>query len=202
MKLSCHFCTGFEQAYIDIARGGTGALPPLPPARYWHACYRTEEGFGRADEWFEGYRIGASWAEAEGMKQFNHIPVSPPLPPPPGPRGACGAALPGSVPGYGPGYLNQQVGANHGGTPVIGAPEYVGPGAKVYAPVPPQIPTYAEPQFPSGQEQIPQFPGPFPGAQYPGPQYPGAQYPGPQYPPPQYPAPQSMPQNSATQPPY
>lgn len=146
---SCHFVCGFEQAYIDIADGGTGALPPLPPARYWHTCYRTEAGYARADEWFEGYRVGASLAESEGMKQYNHIAVSPPLPDAGPQGGACGVGIPGGtgMPGQGfmppgsmnAGYQNPNVGSNHGGTPVIGAPVYVGPGAKQY---PGPMPSY------------------------------------------------------------
>ncbi len=75
-KPSCHFCEGFECAYIDMAQGGSGATPAIPPRRYWNCEYRSGEGYARADEWFEGYRIGAGMAEADGLKRFNSIHTS------------------------------------------------------------------------------------------------------------------------------
>lgn len=71
---SCHFREGFEQAYVDIAEGGNGTTPAVPPQRYWSRKYRTAAGHARAEEWFEGYRAGV--AMAEGNSQYNRIPLS------------------------------------------------------------------------------------------------------------------------------
>lgn len=73
---SCHFREGFTQAYVDMAEGGNGTVPAVPPERYWKSRYRTASGYARAEEWFGGYRTGASMAEAEGLSQFNSIPTS------------------------------------------------------------------------------------------------------------------------------
>lgn len=73
--LSCDFKEGFEQAYVDIAEGGTGVTPAVPPARYWSFRYRTPYGHARAQEWFNGYEMGANLANADGLK-FNSIATS------------------------------------------------------------------------------------------------------------------------------
>lgn len=73
---SCDFREGYTQAYVDIAEGGTGVVPAVPPERYWKSKNRSAEGYARAEEWFAGYRTGASAAEAEGLSQYNTIPTS------------------------------------------------------------------------------------------------------------------------------
>lgn len=73
---SCHFREGFTQAYVDMAEGGNGTVPPIPPERYWKSKFRSAPGYARAEEWFAGYRTGAGMAEAEGLSQFNTVPTS------------------------------------------------------------------------------------------------------------------------------
>ncbi len=70
------FKDGFRQAYLDIANGGAGETPPIPPEKYWKAHYRTLRGHERAQQWFEGYRLGAQQARADGISDFNTIPTS------------------------------------------------------------------------------------------------------------------------------
>lgn len=70
------FSTGFVQAYVDVAEGGSGNTPAVPPERYWKRCNRTASGHGRAEEWFAGYRAGAQLAEAECNREFNQVPLS------------------------------------------------------------------------------------------------------------------------------
>ena len=70
------FRCGFEQAYVDIAQGGNGVTPAIPPPRYWTAGYRTEYGHAQAQDWFQGYSEGAAMAQAEGFAAYNQIPVS------------------------------------------------------------------------------------------------------------------------------
>lgn len=74
-SFSCHFEEGFEQAYVDIAEGGSGVTPAIPPERYWGFRYRTPQGHTRAQEWFSGYELGANLAEHDGLK-YNTIPTS------------------------------------------------------------------------------------------------------------------------------
>ena len=56
------FRQGFQQAFMDIANGGSGAVPAVPPPRYWSAPYRTLWGHEKADEWFDGYDAGGDAA--------------------------------------------------------------------------------------------------------------------------------------------
>jgi len=92
---SIDYHNGFEQAYVDIAQGATGTLPPVPPKHYWKACMRTPGGHQAAQHWYAGYAAGAQSAGARsypldvptsgsyydgGMKRypdFDGGPVSP-----------------------------------------------------------------------------------------------------------------------------
>jgi hypothetical protein len=76
-SFSVDFRDGFKQAYCDLACGGNGVTPAIPPPRYWNARYRTASGHARAQQWFEGYAAGTIQAESEGVKTFNTIPLSP-----------------------------------------------------------------------------------------------------------------------------
>ena len=65
---------GYRTAFVDVALGGTGIAPPVPPERYWGTCYRTAEGHARAQAWFSGYERGAARALASCRSQFNIVP--------------------------------------------------------------------------------------------------------------------------------
>lgn len=56
------FAHGFEQAYVDVALGGSGDVPAYPPQQYWELWQRTPQGHARAQHWFEGYAAGAEQA--------------------------------------------------------------------------------------------------------------------------------------------
>lgn len=70
------FRYGFQQAFIDIANGGNGALPAIPPSRYWSAPYRTCWGHNKAREWFEGYEAGAGSAKCGALCSTGSVPTS------------------------------------------------------------------------------------------------------------------------------
>lgn len=80
-NLSCHckekpskpFRKGYRQAYIDVALGDSGEVPPVPPKEYWAANYRTPEGYMEIQEWFTGYKLGAEHALADGRFEYNKI---------------------------------------------------------------------------------------------------------------------------------
>lgn len=73
--LSCDFRLGYEQAYVDVALGACGEIPPLPPANYWNVCARTPEGHARAQQWFAGYAAGVPPAKAV-YDPFNRVATS------------------------------------------------------------------------------------------------------------------------------
>lgn len=58
--VNCDYRHGFTQAYVDLALGGTGTPPPVPPERYWSVCFRTQCGQDRAADWYAGYRDGVA----------------------------------------------------------------------------------------------------------------------------------------------
>ncbi|QDT57196.1 hypothetical protein Pan44_52630 [Caulifigura coniformis] len=61
---SSDYAYGFEQAFVDVAQGGWGVTPAVPPRRYWGLCYRTESGKQQACDWLAGYTAGAERALA------------------------------------------------------------------------------------------------------------------------------------------
>ncbi len=63
-SFSDDYVFGFEQAFVDIAQGGWGLTPAVPPRRYWGLCHRTGYGKSEACEWFDGYSAGAERARA------------------------------------------------------------------------------------------------------------------------------------------
>jgi hypothetical protein len=74
--ISRDFEFGFQQAFIDISNGGSGALPVVPPPRYWTAPYRTTWGHNKAREWFSGYEAGASVAKGGALRDAQSVPTS------------------------------------------------------------------------------------------------------------------------------
>ena len=69
-ELSTDFCNGFRCAYVDVACGGNGAVPPVPPQCYWQASRRHSEGHMKADQWFAGYEAGAQSALSHPESAF------------------------------------------------------------------------------------------------------------------------------------
>ncbi|QDU48202.1 hypothetical protein Pan110_05150 [Gimesia panareensis] len=72
-KPSKAFRKGYQEAYIDIALGESGTVPPVPPEEYWAAHYRTPEGYMEVQEWFTGYKLGSEHARADGRYDYNRI---------------------------------------------------------------------------------------------------------------------------------
>lgn len=67
------FECGFRTAYRDVALGGDGRVPAVPPKKFWQAASRTEEGHARADAWFRGYECGAEHALNDGQQPYRRI---------------------------------------------------------------------------------------------------------------------------------
>jgi hypothetical protein len=74
--VSRDFKYGYQQAYIDIANGGSGALPAVPPPRYWAAPYRTTWGHNKARDWFSGYQAGVCSAKCCMPSNTLTVPTS------------------------------------------------------------------------------------------------------------------------------
>ncbi len=70
------FQSGYRQAFVDVALGGDGVVPAVPPECYWSTCYRTAEGHQHAEDWFSGYTAGAERATAHCRYQFNRVASS------------------------------------------------------------------------------------------------------------------------------
>jgi len=70
------FKSGFVQAFEDLADGASGAIPAVPPEKYWTAYYRTPEGQQCAHAWFDGYRAGVDAARLDANIGFNQVAAS------------------------------------------------------------------------------------------------------------------------------
>lgn len=96
-----HFADGFHKGYYDIASGGTGCPPVLPPRKYWGYLYQSPGGYEKTRQWFGGFEAGVAVAERDGATRWNQIPTS--------------AAF---FQGYGTGWSGEPVGAHGHGMPV------------------------------------------------------------------------------------
>jgi len=73
--INAHYREGFAQAFIDVANGGNGELPAVPPPRYWNAHFRSAKGEWRVERWFDGYRAGSAIALVQ-MQPLRRITAS------------------------------------------------------------------------------------------------------------------------------
>jgi hypothetical protein len=74
---SVDFQKGYVDGYTDVASGGDGCPPALPPKKYWGAAYQTPNGREHVKAWFAGFREGAEAAKRDGVESFSQIYVSP-----------------------------------------------------------------------------------------------------------------------------
>jgi len=71
-----HFRTGWKAGYKNVALGGGGLLPPVPPQKYWSARFETAEGRKMISSWYCGYQMGAIQAEKRCEDSFHPVPTS------------------------------------------------------------------------------------------------------------------------------
>jgi hypothetical protein len=71
-----HYGKGFRAGYRDVASGGEGCPPTLPPSCYWSVCYQNPAGQQKVQEWFRGWVYGANAARIDGVSDFNTIMTS------------------------------------------------------------------------------------------------------------------------------
>jgi hypothetical protein len=78
---STDYKRGFLDGFADYLGGeGNGEPPLLPPNCYLRARNQNSQGFLAVEDWFAGYRQGASRAHATGLRQFIIVPYSCPCP--------------------------------------------------------------------------------------------------------------------------
>jgi hypothetical protein len=70
------YSQGFEDGYYDVASGGDGCPPPLPPKKYWGVAYQSPVGQEHIKAWFQGFRDGAAAAKADGAAAYGTIYIS------------------------------------------------------------------------------------------------------------------------------
>lgn len=74
---SRHYRRGFYEGFEDyLNAGGTGDPPVTPPRSYWRLYYQNPEGQQAMQDWFEGFRHGASVARASGIRDYVVVPLS------------------------------------------------------------------------------------------------------------------------------
>lgn len=71
------FHDGFFAGYLDVATGGCGRVPAVPPHRYWGRCYTNPGGHQDAEAWFAGFAAGAGAAQGDGVGNYYGVPSSP-----------------------------------------------------------------------------------------------------------------------------
>lgn len=101
------FAAGYRQGYEDVAAGGNGCTPAMPPRAYWGWRYQSPEGQAKVSAWFAGYPHGAKAAEMEGLGSWSEIrtmlPAHETMPPAViGPEGLPHETAPTPLEGLGP----------------------------------------------------------------------------------------------------
>jgi hypothetical protein len=76
-RYSADFEEGFKAGFIDyLDAGGNGQPPAVPPLRY-QLC-ADDAAQHAAQDWFTGFRLGASVARASGLREASLVPLADP----------------------------------------------------------------------------------------------------------------------------
>jgi hypothetical protein len=70
------FGAGYRSGYRDVAAGGNGCPPALPPRCYWTWKFQTAEGQGKVSAWYAGYPHGAAAAAQDCAGNWSNIQVA------------------------------------------------------------------------------------------------------------------------------
>ena len=73
---SCHFAKGYTAGYQNVAGGGNGCQPILPPRNYWKVCYQSAKGQCKIQAWFDGFSHGGLAAAQDNASLYSRIPTS------------------------------------------------------------------------------------------------------------------------------
>ena len=74
--ISDDYADGWKEGYFDVANGGSGQVPVVPPRQYWRPKFQNNEGQQQISDWFAGFRTGAGAALACNAGSWNSIPTS------------------------------------------------------------------------------------------------------------------------------
>ncbi|HTU18412.1 MAG TPA: hypothetical protein VMG10_10165 [Gemmataceae bacterium] len=71
------YAIGFKDGFAEyLFRGGNGEPPLVAPLRFRRLCKQTPRGYQAIDDWFMGYRHGASVARTSGAREWITGPSS------------------------------------------------------------------------------------------------------------------------------
>jgi len=68
-----HYRHGWKQGYYDVAMGGAGERPFLPPQKYWSAGYQNPNGERAIAMWYQGYHDGAQAAHQFATGRYHYL---------------------------------------------------------------------------------------------------------------------------------
>ena len=71
-----HFRNGFCAGYEDVANGGDGYVPALPPEDYRSYEYQSSDGAKCVAAWFKGYPAGVAAAREDKTGEYHDVRVS------------------------------------------------------------------------------------------------------------------------------
>lgn len=88
------YARGWKDGYFDVATGGCGEAPAVPPPAYWSPRFQDSNGRCDVNQYFTGWQSGVICAEKDGRGNFHDIPIragAPVIECPSdcGPNGAC-----------------------------------------------------------------------------------------------------------------
>ncbi len=68
------YWNGWRAGYYEIASGGQGLLPAIPPRRYWNTTGHPNQRQCQIDEWYRGFTSGVAAADGDGLRDAYTIP--------------------------------------------------------------------------------------------------------------------------------
>lgn len=71
-----HFQNGFCAGYADVAGGGDGYVPALPPDDYRSYEFQSADGAKCVNAWFEGYPAGVAAAKQDRTGEYHDVMIS------------------------------------------------------------------------------------------------------------------------------
>ncbi len=69
------FALGFRDGFVDhLLIGGSGEPPVIPPRAYWSGKLDWMHRNASVQDWYEGFRAGASMAQEQGLREQIVVP--------------------------------------------------------------------------------------------------------------------------------
>jgi hypothetical protein len=70
------FGEGFRAGYTNVASGGDGCPPALPPRKFWSYGFQSAEGQSKVAAWYAGFPEGVRAAREDGVGLYQDIQVA------------------------------------------------------------------------------------------------------------------------------